>query len=135
MIAPVLHAERLRFCSRPAVLFIAAWQLYDFPAARAAERAFPRVKKHSWAAHITVSGFFLADDGVDAFVALPVLRVQAVPLHNAADNDAHGIRQCFGNFTHPLLCDVRRAEDDVERLFSFLRLIRGQCRRTDLRFR
>jgi len=28
---------------------------------------------------------------------------------------------------------VRRAEDDVERLFSFLRLIRGQRRRADLR--
>ena len=31
------------------------------------------------------------------------------------------------------LADVRRAENDVERLFSFLRLIRGQCRCADLR--
>ena len=133
MIAPVLHAERLRFCSRPAVLFIAAWQLYDFSAAGAAERAFPRVKQDSRASHIAVSGFFLADNGADAFVALPVLRVQAVQLHNAADNDAHGIRQCFGNFTHPLLCDVRRTKNDVERLFPFLRLIRRQRGRADLR--
>ena len=134
MIAPVLHAERLRFCSRPAVLFIAAWQLYDFSAAGAAERAFPRVKQDSRASHIAVSGFFLADNGADAFVALPVLRVQAVQLRNAADKDTRRVRQCFSNLAHPLLRDVRRAEDDVERLFLFLRLIRCQRGRADLRF-
>ena len=133
MIAPVFHAERLRLCGRPAVRAVAARQLYDFPAARAAERAFLRVKQNSRAAHIAVSGFFLADNGVDAFVALPVLCVQAVQLRDAADNDACGIRQRFGKFTHPLLCDVRRAENDVERLFPFLRLIRGQRRCADLR--
>ena len=133
MIAPVLRTERFRFCGRPTVCVVAAGQLYDFPAARAAERAFPRVKEHSWAAHITVSGFFLADDSVDAFVALPVLRVQAVQLRNAADDDACSLRQRFAKFAHPLLRDVRRAEDDVERLFLFLHLIRCQCGRTDLR--
>ena len=133
MIAPRFCAERFRFCGRPAVRVVAAWQLYDFPAARAAERAFPRVKQDSRAAHIAVSGFFLADDGVDAFVALLVLRVQAVQLCNAADDDSCGVRQRFGKFAHPLLCDVRRAENDVERLFPFLRLIRSQRRRADLR--
>ena len=134
MIAPVFHAERFRFCGRPTVCVVAAGQLYDFPTAGAAERTFSCVKQDGRAAHIAVSGFFLADDGVDAFVALPVLRVQAVQLCNAADDDSCGIRQRFGNFTHPLLRDVRRAEDDVERLFSFLRLIRGQRRCADLRF-
>ena len=134
MIAPVFHAERLRLCGRPAVRVVAAWQLYDSPAVGTAERTFPRVKQNRRAAHIAVSGFFLADDGVDAFVALLVLRVQAVQLCNAADDDSCSVRQRFGNFAHPLLCDVRRAENDVERLFSFLRLIRGQCGRTDLRF-
>ena len=134
MIAPVLHAERLRFRGHPVVCIVAAWQFYDGTTAGAAERAFSRVKQNRRAAHIAVSGFFLADNGVDAFVALPVLRVQTVQLRNAADDDACGVRQRFGNFAHPLLCDVRRAEDDVERLFPFLRLIRRQCGRTDLRF-
>ena len=88
MIAPVFHAECLRLCGRPAVRVVAAWQLYDSPAVGTAERTFPRVKKHSRAAHITVSGLFLADNGVDAFVALLVLRVQAVQLCNAADDDS-----------------------------------------------
>ena len=78
MIAPVFHAERLRFRGRPAVCVVAAGQLYDSPAVWAAERAFSRVKQNRRAAHIAVSGFLLADNGVDAFVALPVLRVQAV---------------------------------------------------------
>ena len=134
MIAPVLHAERFRFRGRPAVRVVAAWQLYDSPAVGAAERTFSCVKQNSRAAHIAVSGFFLADDGVDAFVSLPVLCVQAVQLCNAADDDARSLWQHFGNFAHPLLCDVRRAEDDIERLFPFLRLIRCQCGRTDLRF-
>lgn len=112
----------------------AAWQFYDGPTAGAAERAFSRVKQNRRAAHIAVSGFLLADNGVDAFVALPVLRIQAVQLCNAADDDACGVRQRFGNFAHPLLRDVRRAEDDAERLFSFLRLICGQRRCADLRF-
>ena len=133
MIAPVFHAERLRFRGHPVVCIVAAWQFYDGTTAGAAERAFSRVKQNRRAAHIAVSGFFLADDGVDAFVALPVLCVQAVQLRNAADKDARGIWQRFGNFAHPLLCDVRRAEDDIERLFLFLRLIRGQCRCADLR--
>ena len=133
MIAPVLHAERLRFRGHPVVCIVAAWQFYDGTTAGAAERAFSRVKQNRRAAHIAVSGFFLADNGVDAFVALPVLCVQAVQLRDAADNDACGIRQRFGKFTHPLLCDVRRAENDVERLFPFLRLIRGQRRCADLR--
>ena len=133
MIAPVFHAERLRFRGHPVVCIVAAWQFYDGTTAGAAERAFSRVKQNRRAAHIAVSGFFLADNGADAFVALPVLRVQAVQLRNAADNDAHGIRQCFGNFTHPLLCDVRRTKNDVERLFPFLRLIRRQRGRADLR--
>ena len=134
MIAPVFHAERLRFRGHPVVCIVAAWQFYDGTTAGAAERAFPRVKQDSRAAHIAVSGFFLTDDGVDAFVALLVLRIQAVQLCEAADKDARGVRQRFGNFTHPLLRDVRRAEDDVERPFTFLRLIRCQCGRTDLRF-
>ena len=134
MIAPVLHAERLRLCGRPAVRVVAAWQLYDSPAAWAAESAAARIKKDGRAAHIAVSGFFLADNGIDAFVSLLVLCVQAVQLCNAADDDSCGVRQRFGNFAHPLLCDVRRAEDDIERLFPFLRLIRGQCRCADLRF-
>ena len=133
MIAPVFHAERLRFRGHPVVCIVAAWQFYDGTTAGAAERAFSRVKQNRRAAHIAVSGFFLADDGVDAFVALPVLCVQAVQLRNAADKDARGIWQRFGKFAHPLLCDVRRAENDVERLFPFLHLIRCQCGRTDLR--
>ena len=133
MIAPVFHAERLRFRGHPVVCIVAAWQFYDGTTAGAAERAFSRVKQNRRAAHIAVSGFFLADDGVDAFVALPVLCIQAVQLYNAADDDTRSLWQRFGNFAHPLLCDVRRAEDDVERLFSFLRLIRGQRRRADLR--
>ena len=88
MIAPVFHAERLRFCGHPVVCIVAAWQFYDGTTAGAAERAFSRVKKHSWAAHIAVSGFFLTDDGVDAFVALLVLCVQAVQLCDAADDDS-----------------------------------------------
>ena len=134
MIASVFHAERLRFRGHPVVCIVAAGQLDDGTTTGAAERTFPRVKQDSRAAHIAVSGFFLADDGVDAFVALPVLRVQAVQLCNAADDDACGVRQRFGNFAHPLLRNVRWAEDDVERLFPFLRLIRCQCGRTDLRF-
>ena len=134
MIAPVFHAERLRFRGHPVVCIVAAGQFDDGTTAGAAECAFPCVKQDSRAAHIAVSGFFLADDSVDAFVALPVLRVQAVQLCNAADDDACGVRQRFGNFAHPLLRDVRRAENDVERLFPFLRLIRRQCGRTDLRF-
>ena len=134
MIAPVLHAERLRFCGRPVVCIVTAGQLDNGTTAWAAERAFSRVKQNRRAAHIAVSGFFLADNGVDAFVALQVLCVQAVQLCNAADDDARGVRQRFGNFAHPLLRNVRRAEDDVERLFPFLRLIRRQCGRTDLRF-
>ena len=133
MIAPVFHAERLRFRGHPVVCIVAAWQFYDGTTAGAAERAFSRVKQNRRAAHIAVSGFLLADNGVDAFVALPVLCVQAVQLCNAADDDACGVRQRFGNFAHPLLRDVRRAEDDVERLFSFLRLICGQRRCADLR--
>ena len=134
MIAPVFHAERLRFRGHPVVCIVAAWQFYDGTTAGAAERAFSRVKQNRRAAHIAVSGFFLADNGVDAFVALPVLCVQVIQLRNAADNDTCGIRQRFGNFVHPLLRDVRRTEDDVERLFPFLCLIRRQCGRTDLRF-
>ena len=134
MIAPVFHAERLRFRGHPVVCIVAAWQFYDGTTAGAAERAFSRVKQNRRAAHIAVSGFFLADDGVDAFVSLPVLCAQAVQLCNAADDDARSLWQRFGKFAHPLLCDVRRAEDDVERLFPFLRLIRCQCGRTDLRF-
>ena len=134
MIAPVFHAERLRFRGHPVVCIVAAWQFYDGTTAGAAERAFSRVKQNRRAAHIAVSGFFLADNGVDAFVALPVLCVQTVQLYNAADKDARGVRQRFGNFAHPLLRNVRRAEDDVERLFPFLRLIRRQRRRADLRF-
>ena len=134
MIAPVFHAERLRFRGHPVVCIVAAWQFYDGTTAGAAERAFSRVKQNRRAAHIAVSGFFLADDGVDAFVALLILRVQAVQLCNAADDDSCSVRQRFGNFAHPLLRNVRRAEDDVERLFPFLRLIRRQCGRTDLRF-
>ena len=134
MIAPVFHAERLRFRGHPVVCIVAAWQFYDGTTAGAAERAFSRVKQNRRAAHIAVSGFFLTDDGVDAFVALPVLCVQTVQLYNAADKDARSLWQRFGNFTHPLLRNVRRAEDDVERLFPFLRLIRCQCGRTDLRF-
>ena len=133
MIAPVFHAERLRFRGHPVVCIVAAWQFYDGTTAGAAERAFSRVKQNRRAAHIAVSGLFLADDGVDAFVSLQVLCVQAVQLCNAADDDSCGVRQRFGNFAHPLLCDVRRAEDDIERLFPFLRLIRGQCRCADLR--
>ena len=133
MIAPVFHAECFRLCGRPAVRVVAAGQFNDFPAVRAAESAAARIKKDGRAAHITVSGFFLADNGVDTLVALPVLRVQAVQLRNAADDDARGIRQRFGNFAHPFLCDVRRAENDVERLFPFLCLIRGQRRCADLR--
>lgn len=133
MIASVFHAERLRFRGHPVVCIVAAWQFYDGTTAGAAERAFSRVKQNSRAAHIAVSGLFLADDGVDTFVSLPVLCVQAVQLCNAADDDSCGVRQRFGNFAHPLLCDVRRAEDDIERLFPFLRLIRGQCRCADLR--
>ena len=106
MIAPVFHAERLRFRGHPVVCIVAAWQFYDGTTAGAAERAFSRVKQNRRAAHIAVSGFFLADDGVDAFVALPVLCVQAVQLRNAADKDACGVRQRFGKFAHPLLCDV-----------------------------
>ena len=134
MIAPVFHAERLRFRGHPVVCIVAAWQFYDGTTAGAAERAFSRVKQNRRAAHIAVSGFFLTDDGVDAFVALPVLCVQTVQLYNAADKDARSLWQRFGNFTHPLLRNVRRAEDDVERLFPFLRLIRCQCGRADLRF-
>ena len=134
MIAPVFHAERLRFRGHPVVCIVAAWQFYDGTTAGAAERAFSRVKQNRRAAHIAVSGFFLADNGVDAFVALPVLRVQTVQLRNAADNDTRSIRQRFGKFAHPLLRDVRRAKNDVERLFPFLHLIRCQCGRTDLRF-
>ena len=134
MIAPVFHAERLRFRGHPVVCIVAAWQFYDGTTAGAAEHTFPCVKQDSRAAHIAVSGFFLADDGVDAFVALLVLRVQAVQLCNVADDDSCSVRQRFGNFAHPLLRNVRRAEDDVERLFPFLRLIRRQCGRTDLRF-
>ena len=134
MIAPVFHAERLRFCGHPVVCIVAAWQFYDGTTAGAAERAFSRVKQNRRAAHIAVSSFFLADDGVDAFVALPVLCVQAVQLCNAADDDSCGIWQRFAKFAHPLLCDVRRAKNNVERLFPFLRLIRRQCGRTDLRF-
>ena len=134
MIAPVFHAERLRFRGHPVVCIVAAWQFYDGTTAGAAERAFSRVKQNRRAAHIAVSGFLLADNGVDAFVALLVLHVQAVQLCNAADDDACGVRQRFGNFSYPLLRNVRRAEDDVERLFPFLRLIRRQCGRTDLRF-
>ena len=134
MIAPVLHAECFRFCGHPVVCIVAAWQFYDGTTAGAAERAFSRVKQNRRAAHIAVSGFLLADDGVDAFVTLPVLRVQAVQFRNAADDDARRIWQRFGKFAHPLLRNVRRAEDDVERLFPFLRLIRRQCGRTDLRF-
>ena len=134
MIAPVFHAERLRFRGHPVVCIVAAWQFYDGTTAGAAERAFSRVKQNRRAAHIAVSGFFLADNGVDAFVSLPVLCVQAVQLCNAADDDARSLRQRFAKFAHPLLRNVRRAEDDVERLFSFLRLIRGQRRCADLRF-
>ena len=134
MIAPVFHAERLRLCGRPAVCVIAARQLYDFPTAGAAERTFSCVKQDGRAAHIAVSCLFLADDGVDAFIALLVLCVQAVQLCNAADDDARSLWQRFGKFAYPLLRNVRRAEDDVERLFPFLRLIRRQCGRTDLRF-
>ena len=134
MISPVFHAERLRFRGHPVVCIVAAWQFYDGTTAGAAERAFSRVKQNRRAAHITVSGFFLADDGVDAFVALQVLCVQAVQLCNAADDDARSLWQRFGKFAYPLLCDVRRAKDDVERLFPFLCLIRRQCGRTDLRF-
>ena len=133
MIAPVLHAEHFRFRGHPVVCIVAAWQFYDGTTAGAAERAFSRVKQNRRAAHIAVSGFFLADDGVDAFVALPVLRVQAVQLRDTADDDARRIRQRFDKFAYPLLCDVRRAKNDVERLFPFLRLIRCQCGRTDLR--
>ena len=134
MIAPVFHAERLRFRGHPVVCIVAAWQFYDGTTAGAAERAFSRVKQNRRAAHIAVSGFFLADDGVDAFVALLILRVQAVQLCNAADDDSCGVRQRFGNFAHPFLCDVRRAKNNVERLFPFLRLIRSQRRCADLRF-
>ena len=133
MIAPRFCAERFRFCGRPTVCVVAAGQLYDFPTAGAAERAFPRVKKDGRTAHIAVSGLFLADDGVDAFVSLPVLCVQTVQLYNAVDDDACGVRQRFGNFAHPLLRNVRRAKNNVERLFPFLRLIRGQRRCADLR--
>ena len=133
MIAPVFHAERFRFCGRPAVRVVAAGQLYDFPAAWAAESAAARIKKDSRAAHIAVSGFFLADDSVDAFVALLVLRVQGVQLCNAADDDARSLWQRFGKFAYPLLRNVRRAKNNVERLFPFLRLIRSQRGRTDLR--
>ena len=134
MIAPVFHAERLRFRGHPVVCIVAAWQFYDGTTAGAAERTFSRVKQNRWAAHIAVSGFFLADNGVDAFVSLPVLCVQTVQLYNAADDDARSLWQRFGNFAHPLLRNVRRAEDDVERLFPFLRLIRGQRRCANLRF-
>ena len=106
MIAPVFHAERFRFCGRPAVRVVAAWQLYDSPVVGAAEHTFSCVKKNRRAAHIAVSGFFLADNGIDAFVSLPVLCVQAVQLCNAADDDARRVRQRFGNFAHPLLRDV-----------------------------
>ena len=116
MIAPVFHAERLRLCGRPAVCVIAARQLYDFPTAGAAERTFSCVKQDGRAAHIAVSCLFLADDGVDAFIALLVLCVQAVQLCNAADDDARSLWQRFGKFAYPLLRNVRRAEDDVERL-------------------
>ena len=133
MIAPVFHAERLRFRGHPVVCIVAAWQFYDGTTAGAAERAFSRVKQNRRAAHIAVSGFFLADDGVDAFVALPVLCVQTVQLYNAADDDARSLWQRFGKFAYPLLRDVRRAENDVERLFPFLRLIRCQRRCADLR--
>ena len=134
MIAPVFHAERLRFRGHPVVCIVAAWQFYDGTTAGAAERAFSRVKQNRRAAHIAVSGFFLTDDGVDAFVALPVLCVQTVQLYNAADKDARSLWQRFGNFTHPLLRDVRRAKNDVERLFPFLCLIRRQRCCADLRF-
>ena len=134
MIAPVFHAERLRFRGHPVVCIVAAWQFYDGTTAGAAERAFSRVKQNRRAAHIAVSGFFLADDGVDAFIALLVLRVQAVQLCNAADDDACGVRQRFAKFARPLLRNVRRAENDVERLFPLLRLIRRQRRCADLRF-
>ena len=134
MIAPVFRAERLWFRGHPVVCIVAAGQLYDGTTAWAAERTFACIKQDSRAAHIAVSGFFLADNGVDAFVALPELCVQTVQLCNAADKDARGVRQRFGNFAHPLLRDVRRAEDDVERLFPFLRLICCQRGRADLRF-
>ena len=132
MIAPVFHAERLRFRGHPVVCIVAAWQFYDGTTAGAAERAFSRVKQNRRAAHIAVSGFFLADDGVDAFVALPVLCVQTVQLCNAADDDSCGVRQRFGKFAYPLLRNVRRAKNNVERLFPFLRLIRRQRRCADL---
>ena len=88
MIAPVFHAERLRFRGHPVVCIVAAWQFYDGTTAGAAERAFSRVKQDSRAAHIAVSCLFLADDGVDAFIALLVLCVQAVQLCDAADDDS-----------------------------------------------
>ena len=74
MIASVFHAERLRFRGHPVVCIVAAGQLDDGTTTGAAERAFSRVKQNRRAAHIAVSGFLLADNGVDAFVALPVLR-------------------------------------------------------------
>ena len=134
MIAPVFHAERLRFRGHPVVCIVAAWQFYDGTTAGAAERAFSRVKQNRRAAHIAVSCLFLADDGVDAFIALPVLCVQAVQLCNAADDDARSLWQRFGKFAYPLLRNVRRAKNNVERLFPFLRLIRSQRGRAELRF-
>ena len=133
MIAPVFHAERLRFRGHPVVCIVAAWQFYDGTTAGAAERAFSCVKQDSRAAHIAVSCLFLADDGVDAFIALLVLCVQAVQLCNAADDDARSLWQRFGKFAYPLLSNVRRAKNNVERLFPFLRLIRSQRGRADLR--
>ena len=50
------------------------------------------------------------------------------------DDDACGVRQRFGKFAYPLFRNVRRAKNNVERLFPFLRLIRGQRRCADLRF-
>ena len=134
MIAPRFCAERLRLCGRPTVCVVAAWQFNDLSTTGAAERTFACIKQDGRAAHIAVSGFFLADNGIDAFVALLVLRVQAVQLCNAADDDSCGVRQRFGNFAHPLLRDVRRAKNDVERLFPFLCLIRRQRCCADLRF-
>ena len=79
MIAPVFHAERLRLCGRPAVRVVAAWQFYDGTTAGAAKRAFSRVKQNRRAAHIAVSGFFLADDGIDALVCFSLAFMVSLP--------------------------------------------------------
>ena len=83
-------------------------------ALRAEESFLPTIPKDGGALHEAVPGLFLCDDGIDAFIALFVERVDLIQLRNALDDDAGGVRQGLRDLSHPLICHMGRAEDHVK---------------------